>query len=141
MKVWLLIFVAGLLFGLGLAVSGMTDPGRVTGFLDVAGDWDPALMFVMGGALGSFGLGMLILRKITGGRGVDGCDLPKGESDPISKPLLIGSAVFGLGWALGGFCPGPALANLAAGHTQALVFVPTMIVGMWLARRLAGADG
>lgn len=94
---YLFIFIAGLLFGFGLAVSGMTDPGRVTGFLDVAGDWDPALMFVMGGALGTFGLGMIVLRRARGGAGFFGARLPKADSEPVSKSLLIGSAIFGIG--------------------------------------------
>jgi len=132
MKRNLIVFLAGLLFGAGLALSGMTDPARVLGFLDLAGDWDPTLAFVMGGALLVFGIGYLLLRKKF--------SLPAGESDPVSKSLLIGSAIFGIGWGLAGFCPGPALANLGALRAEALVFVPMMALGMILAQRLFGAD-
>ncbi len=130
----ILIFVAGALFGAGLAISGMTDPARVIGFLDVFGHWDPSLLFVMGGAVGVYGLGMLILRR-SGNRG-----LPAGSSSPIDRRLVIGAAIFGLGWGLGGFCPGPSLANLGALRIEALVFVPAMALGMVLAQRLFGAD-
>ena len=131
-----LFFVAGGLFGMGLAVSGMTDPGRVIGFLDVFGAWDPALIFVMAGAVGVYGAGMLILRRFQSGN----LDLPSGASSPIDRQLVIGSAIFGLGWGLGGFCPGPALANLGALQVEALLFVPTMAIGMVLAQRFYGAD-
>lgn len=133
------LFVAGALFGFGLALSGMTDPRRVIGFLDLAGDWDPALLFVMGGAVTTFGAGMLLWRRRDGGRGWFGHRLPARPSQPIDAALLTGAAIFGVGWGLSGFCPGPAVANLAALRTEALVFVPTMAVGMLLARRF-GAD-
>jgi hypothetical protein len=114
----------------------MTDPARVIGFLDVFGNWDPALLFVMGGAIGVYGLGMLALRGL-GSRIVS---LPSGESSPIDRRLVIGATIFGLGWGLGGFCPGPALANLGALRAAALVFVPFMAIGMLLAQRFLGAD-
>ena len=131
-----LVFLAGALFGMGLAISGMTDPGRVIGFLDLFGAWDPALLFVMAGAVGVYGLGMLILRRF------QSCnlDLPSAKSSPIDRRLVIGSAIFGLGWGLGGFCPGPALANLGALQVEALLFVPAMAIGMLLAQRFFGAD-
>ncbi|MBK1830745.1 YeeE/YedE family protein [Verrucomicrobiaceae bacterium R5-34] len=135
-----LTFLAGLLFGLGLAVSGMTDPTRVIAFLDVAGAWDPSLIFVMGGALGTYALCMFITHKVRGGKGMDQTDLPCGDSEPLNRRLLIGSALFGIGWALAGFCPGPALANLAALRSEALVFVPLMLVGMSIAHYGFGAD-
>ena len=131
-----LIFVAGGLFGTGLAVSGMTDPARVIGFLDVFGAWDPALLFVMAGAVGVYGLGMLILRRFQSRN----LDLPSAASAPIDRPLVIGAAIFGVGWGLGGFCPGPALANLGALRIEALLFVATMAIGMVLAQRFFGAD-
>lgn len=114
--------VAGALFGSGLAISGMTDPARVIGFLDILGHWEPALLFVMGGAVGVYGLGMLILRclKIR--------ELPTASSSPIDRRLMLGAAIFGLGWGLGGFCPGPALANLGALQTEGLIFVPAKVV-------------
>jgi uncharacterized membrane protein YedE/YeeE len=131
-----LFFVAGAVFGMGLAISGMTDPGRVIGFLDVFGAWDPALLFVMAGAVGVYGLGMLITRRAKN----RDLDLPSAASSPIDRQLVIGSTIFGLGWGLGGFCPGPALANLGALQIEALLFVPTMAIGMLLAQRFFGAD-
>lgn len=130
MKSFFTILTAGLLFGAGLAISGMTNPAKVIGFLDITGDWDPTLAFVMGGAVAVFAIGSYLIR----GR------LPKAESDPVTASLVIGSALFGIGWGIGGFCPGPALANLAALRTEALWFVPAMAVGMILAQRLFGLD-
>src|SRR4029453_7844328 len=127
-----LIFLAGALFGTGLAISGMTDPGRVIGFLDVFGAWDPALLFVMAGAVGVYGVGMIILRRFQD----KSLKLPSTASSPIDRQLIIGAAIFGVGWGLGGFCPGPALANLVALRIEAVVFVPLMGVGMVLAQRL-----
>jgi len=129
-----LFLVAGGLFGTGLAVSGMTDPARVIGFLDTFGAWDPALLFVMAGAVGVYGMGMLILRRF------DGVKLPSAAASPIDRQLVIGATIFGIGWGLGGFCPGPALANLGALRIEALLFVPTMAIGMFLAQRFFGAD-
>lgn len=134
------LFGAGALFGLGLAVSGMADPARVAAFLDVAGAWDPALLFVMGGALGTFGLGQLLWRKRTHGRGWFGATLPACSRDPVDARLVTGALVFGIGWGLAGFCPGPALAGLAALRLEALGFVPAMAAGMLLARATTGAD-
>jgi uncharacterized membrane protein YedE/YeeE len=131
-----LIFLAGALFGTGLAISGMTDPGRVVGFLDVFGAWDPALLFVMAGAVGVYGLGMLILRRFQN----QNLKLPSTASSPIDRRLVIGATIFGIGWGLGGFCPGPALANLGALRIEALLFVPAMAIGMFLAQRFFGAD-
>jgi uncharacterized membrane protein YedE/YeeE len=131
-----LIFLAGALFGAGLAVSGMTDPGRVIGFLDVFGAWDPALLVVMAGAVAVYGVGILILRRFQN----QNLKLPSTGSSPIDRPLVIGAAIFGVGWGLGGFCPGPALANLGAFRIEALIFVPAMAMGMLLAQRFFGAD-
>ena len=130
-----LFLVTGGLFGSGLAISGMTDPARVIGFLDVFGAWDPALLFVMAGAVGVYGLGMLIMRF-----GSRSLKLPSPASSPIDRRLVTGAAIFGLGWGLGGFCPGPSLANLGALRTEALLFVPAMAIGMLLAQRFFGAD-
>ena len=130
-----LIFLAGALFGTGLAISGMTDPGRVIGFLDVFGAWDPALLFVMAGAVGVYGLGMLILRRFQN----KNLKLPSTASSPMDRQLVTGAAIFGIGWGLGGFCPGPSLANLGALRIEALVFVPAMAMGMFLAQRFFGA--
>ena len=146
-----LIFVSGALFGTGLAVSGMTDPARVIGFLDVFGAWDPALLFVMAGAVGVFGLGMQVLRRCASCNGSESAfcrfnDLTMQRfnalqaSSPIDRRLIIGAAIFGLGWGLGGFCPGPSLANLGALRSEALLFVPAMAIGMFIAQRFFGAD-
>ena len=116
MKLGFLSFIAGALFGMGLAVSGMTDPTRVTDFLDLTGRWDPALLFVMGGALASYSFCMYLSRKLLNNKGLDYRELPKCESDPVSRRLLVGTALFGVGWGLAGFCPGPAIANLASLH-------------------------
>ena len=129
-----LVLVAGGLFGSGLALSGMTDPARVIGFLDLFGAWDPALLFVMAGAVAVYGLGMLVLRRF------HGLKLPSASSSPIDRRLVIGAAIFGLGWGLGGFCPGPALANLGALRAEALLFVPAMAIGMLLAQKFFRAD-
>jgi uncharacterized membrane protein YedE/YeeE len=132
----MLILMAGGLFGTGLAISGMTDPARVIGFLDVFGKWDPALMFVMAGAVGTYGHGMFALRHLASAS----LKLPTASSSPIDRRLVIGAAIFGLGWGLGGFCPGPALANLGALRVEALVFVPAMTIGMLFAQQFFGAD-
>ena len=132
MKNKLLILLAGAFFGAGLALSGMTDPTRVIGFLDLSGSWDPTLAFVMGGALLVFGGGYWLLRKKF--------NLPSDSGDGLTKRMVIGAALFGVGWGLGGFCPGPAVANLAALRTEALVFVPAMAIGMIVVQRLFRAD-
>ena len=121
---------------MGLAISGMTDPARVIGFLNVFGAWDPALLFVMAGAVGVYGTGMLILRRVKN----QNPQLPSGRSSPIDRQLVIGATIFGVGWGLGGFCPGPALANLGALRVEALLFVPAMAIGIFLAQRFFGAD-
>jgi uncharacterized protein len=130
------IFLAGAVFGTGLAISGMTDPGRVIGFLDVFGAWDPALLLVMAGAVAVYGFGMLILRRFQN----HNLKLPSAASSPIDRQLLIGAAIFGVGWGLGGFCPGPSLANLGALRIEALIFVPAMAMGMFFAQKFFGAD-
>ena len=131
----ILVLIAGALFGIGLAISGMTDPARVIGFLDVFGNWDPALMFVMAGAVAVYALGMFVFRQ-----SAIRTSLPSTRSSPIDRQLVIGAAIFGVGWGLGGFCPGPALANLSALRVQALVFVPMMAIGMLLSQRFCNVD-
>jgi uncharacterized protein len=131
----ILVLIAGALFGTGLAISGMTDPARVIGFLDVFGKWDPALLFVMAGAVATYGIGMFVFH-----RSAIRTSLPSTRSSPIDRRLVIGAAIFGVGWGLGGFCPGPALANLGALRIEALVFVPLMAIGMFLAQRLCKVD-
>jgi len=134
------LFFAGLLFGFGLAVSGMTDPARVIGFLDVTGAWDYSLALVIGGAVSTLGLGLLLIRRLANGAGWFGTRLPERDTAPVDGRLVAGALIFGVGWGIGGFCPGPALANLAALRTEALVFVPAMAGGMWLARKSCAVD-
>ena len=135
--------LCGLVFGLGLGVSQMVDPRKVLGFLDVAGAWDPSLMLVMGGAL---------LVAAVGFRRVLGRPAPRfgdrfhlSAARAIDAPLLGGAALFGIGWGLAGYCPGPAIASLALGNGEALWFVPAMLAGAGLRRwpqaRAAGSAG
>ena len=138
-----LILIAGALFGAGLAISGMTDPARVIGFLEVFGKWDPALLFVMAGAVATYGIGIRVVRKMKDADSADlVCNLksPRTRSTTIDRRLVIGEAIFGIGWGLAGFCPGPALANLGALRVEALIFVPAMAIGMFIAQRFFGAD-
>ncbi len=124
--------IAGTVFGIGLAISGMMNPAKVLGFLDVAGDWDPTLAFVMGGALLVTIPGFYLLRKR--GQTVFGGKLELPTHKDIDARLLGGAALFGLGWGLGGFCPGSALSGLATGVPGVYVFVVAMIAGMLLFR-------
>ena len=123
-------FLIGLLFGLGLIVAGMTDPSKVIGFLDLAGAWDPSLAFVMGGAilvgLGAFAVAKKRTTSFLGGA----MQLP--TNSQIDKRLVVGSLLFGAGWGLAGFCPGPALVSLGTGNTKAFAFVLAMLAGMAL---------
>ena len=121
-------FVVGLLFGLGLMLSGMTDPGKVIGFLDLFGAWDPSLALVMGGAIlvGFFAFTIAKKRTTT----VLGGVLRFPTNMDIDKKLVVGSLMFGAGWGLAGFCPGPAMVSMADGQPKALVFVLAMLVGM-----------
>ncbi|MFN5010015.1 MAG: DUF6691 family protein [Gammaproteobacteria bacterium] len=123
-------FLVGLVFGLGLLLSGMTEPGKVQGFLDLAGAWDPSLAFVMGGAvlvgLGAFALARRRTQTFLGGT----LQLPK--SGEIDRRLLAGALLFGAGWGLAGFCPGPALVTAAMLEPKALLFVAAMLAGMAL---------
>ena len=121
-------FAVGLLFGWGLLLSGMTDPGKVQGFLDLAGAWDPSLAFVMGGAIAVGFFAFALAKKRTSAFLGGALHLP--TSSQIDRRLVLGSLVFGAGWGLAGFCPGPALVSLASGQRQAAVFVLAMVVGM-----------
>ncbi len=121
-------FLIGLLFGLGLILSGMSNPGKVLGFLDLAGAWDPSLGFVMGGAIIVGLVAFQIARKRT--QTFLGGALKLPTSKDIDKRLVVGSLTFGVGWGLAGFCPGPALVSLGSGQIKALIFVIAMVVGM-----------
>ena len=123
-------FVVGLLAGLGLLLSGMTDPGKVLGFLDLFGAWDPSLALVMGGAIAVGLLAFSVATKRTCTFLGGALQLP--QAHQIDKPLVIGGLLFGAGWGLAGFCPGPALVALAAGHPKAAAFVAAMVAGMLL---------
>lgn len=120
--------VVGLMFGIGLIVSGMTDPSKVIGFLDLAGRWDPSLGFVMGGAI----LVGLLAFRFAGGRerSLLGAAMRLPTASSIDRRLVLGSLVFGAGWGLAGYCPGPALASLVSGAPKPLIFATAMIVGM-----------
>ena len=132
MKTYLVSFFSGVLFAIGLAVSGMTQPAKVVGFLDVTGNWDPSLAFVMGGAL----LVNVILFRVARRRSAPLFEsryrIP--TSKIIDRRLVLGAALFGLGWGLGGFCPGPALTSVVTGTAQALTFVGAMVGGIFLHR-------
>ena len=121
-------FAVGLMFGVGLMASGMTDPGKVIGFLDLFGAWDPSLALVMGGAVvvGFFAFSLAKKRTSTFLGGV----LRFPTNTQMDKPLVIGSLMFGAGWGLGGFCPGPALVSMADGQPNAMLFVTAMLIGM-----------
>jgi uncharacterized membrane protein YedE/YeeE len=121
-------FIVGLAFGLGLLLSGMADPGKVTGFLDVAGDWDPSLAFVMGGGVLVAVFAFAVARRRTTAFLGGAMQLP--ERRAIDSRLVMGSVVFGVGWGLSGFCPGPALVATGAGHWQALLFTLAMVAGV-----------
>ena len=123
---------AGLLFGAGLALSGMLDPVRVLGFLDVAGTWDPSLAFVLGGAVTVSAVGTVLARRMKTPVLAGSFDIPTGLR--IDARLVLGSALFGIGWGLAGFCPGPAIAALSLLMPKALAFVAAMLAGMWLYR-------
>jgi hypothetical protein len=123
-------FLVGLLFGLGLIVSGMTDPAKVIGFLDLAGTWDPSLAFVMAGAI-LVGAGAFTIAKKRQ-RSLLGAPMRLSSATELDKGLLIGSLVFGIGWGLSGFCPGPAVVSAAAGQPKAWIFVASMLAGMAL---------
>ncbi|HEL4265972.1 TPA: YeeE/YedE family protein [Stenotrophomonas maltophilia] len=122
--------VAGALFGAGLALSGMPDARRVLGFLDVAGDFDPTLMWVLASALLVSAVGQRwVLRRARPGYAAR-FQLPTARD--VDARLLLGAALFGIGWGWAGYCPGPAIAGLAVASREALWFVPAMVVGFWL---------
>lgn len=120
--------LTGLVFGLGLIISGMADPAKVLGFLDLTGSWDPSLAFVMAGAIAvgfvAFGVARSRTRSFLGAE----MKLPTGRD--IDRRLVGGGLLFGIGWGVAGFCPGPALVALGMGESKAVVFVAAMLVGM-----------
>ena len=121
-------FVVGLLFGLGLQLSGMTDPGKVLAFLDPLGHWDPSLALVMGGAIAVGVFAFALAKKRTTSFLGGTLSLPKASQ--IDKRLVLGSLTFGAGWGLAGICPGPGLVSMASGEPKAALFVGAMLAGM-----------
>jgi uncharacterized protein len=121
-------FVAGLVFGVGLIVSGMTNPAKILGFLDITGKWDPSLGLVMAGAVAVSGVAFALARRRT----VSALGLPMQlpTARTIDVRLVGGSLLFGVGWGLAGFCPGPAIVTLGAGYVKSCVFVVAMVLGM-----------
>lgn len=126
----LIALVSGLVFGLGLLASGMTDPAKIKGFLDVAGAWDPSLAFVMAGAIAVGGVAFALARRRT--TAWSGAPIALPGSTAIDAPLVAGGVLFGIGWGIAGFCPGPALVALASGSGAALLFTLAMLAGMLL---------
>lgn len=119
---------SGIVFGFGLSLSGMLNPVRVQGFLDVFGNWDPSLAFVLGGAVAIAFVGVQVMKKMRHPAFDDSFHVPTNRK--IDAPLVIGSALFGLGWGIGGFCPGPAVASLSVGIPPTVLFVVAMLVGI-----------
>jgi uncharacterized protein len=140
-------FIAGLTFGLGLIVAGMSNPAKILGFLDIAGKWDPSLVLVMAGAIAVGLVAFALARRRT--LSVLGLPMQSPSARTLDVRLVGGSLVFGIGWGLAGFCPGPAIVALGAGYSKAAVFVAAMLAGMsifeWIehyrARNVAPAPG
>jgi len=127
------IFAIGLIFGIGISISGMANPAKVINFFDIAGSWDPSLMFVMGGALITTFIGYrLVLPRPTGPIFESKFQLP--TATDLDVRLIGGSAIFGIGWGIAGFCPGGALPALGTGRSEVFIFVAALIVGIFVAR-------
>ena len=130
-------FLSGLIFGLGLVVSGLINPAKVLNFLDVAGPWDPSLAITMAAAVGVTGLGYRF--AFAKGKPILGETFQLPTASAIDARLLAGAALFGIGWGLVGYCPGPAIAGLSLGASSTVVFVAAMLAGMAIARQLTAA--
>lgn len=122
--------VAGLIFGLGLLLAGMTNPAKVLGFLDIAGAWDPSLALVMVGGIAVARIGLLVVHR-RGGT-LTGLPLHMPGERPVDRRLVVGSALFGLGWGLAGFCPGPAVVAIGFDYLPAFPVVAGMLIGLWM---------
>ena len=127
-------FLSGLVFGLGLVISGMANPAKVLNFLDLAGSWDPSLAFVMAGAAATAFVGYRLVWRRSAPVLDTSFDVP--SSTRIDRPLVLGAALFGIGWGIGGFCPGPAWTALPLLAPGTLVFLPAMLAGLWLGARI-----
>jgi uncharacterized protein len=130
----LLALLSGLIFGLGLIGSGMTNPAKVKGFLDLFGAWDPSLALVMGGAIAVGVVAFAVARRRTHSWTGASMDIP--SNTVIDRPLVLGGMLFGAGWGVAGFCPGPALVAAGSGSLHALGFVAAMLIGMTVHDRL-----
>ena len=130
MKQAIVALVAGIIFGVGLAVSQLINPAKVLGFLDIAGRWDPSLLVLMAGAVGVASIGFWLARRRSAPVFASRFELPTRHD--LDRPLLAGAVVFGIGWGLTGLCPGPAFASLAFGLQETVVFVVAMALGAWL---------
>ena len=128
-------YLAGMLFGLGLAISGMTDPARVLGFLDIAGAWDPTLIFVLGAAVGTTFVGYRLV--FARGTPLFSTQSQLPTKQELDAKLLGGAALFGVGWGLSGYCPGPAIASIGGLTLPLLALLAAMVVGWWIAQRLS----
>ena len=127
-------FFVGFIFAIGLGMAGMTQPHKVIGFLDLFGTWDPSLLFVMIGAIGVHSLGYHFIIKRKSPLWDVQWHLPKQKK--ITPQLIIGSILFGMGWGLAGYCPGPAVVSLGSGQAGPWIFVIAMLLGMWIYRKL-----
>ena len=136
MKAFLVSFVSGTVFALGLGISGMTRPIKVIGFLDFAGKWDASLAFVMIGAIAIYFIAFRLVRRRSTPLLAEKFSVP--ERKDIDRNLIVGAAIFGAGWGLGGFCPGPAITSLASGAVPVTVFVIAMVTGIYLHGMLSG---
>ncbi len=125
--------VAGLVFGIGLLLSGMSSPAKVLGFLDLGGRWDPSLAFVMAGAIAVAAIAFAIAKRMQ--VSLSGAPMRMPVATAIDAPLVMGGLLFGIGWGLAGFCPGPALVAAVAGHGKAVLFCGAMLMGMFAFER------
>lgn len=124
----LISLICGTIFGIGVTISGMTNPSQVLAFFDIFGDWDPTLAYVMGGALTVTSVGHVIVRRL--GEPLLGGDPPKTKTSLRDTKLFLGATLFGIGWGLVGFCPGPLLASLSRGSVEVMIFAGAMVLGM-----------
>ncbi|AZL85622.1 YeeE/YedE family protein [Aliivibrio salmonicida] len=127
--------VSGLLFGIGMVISGMADPHVVIAFLDIAGEWDPSLMFVIGGALLVFMPAYFLLIKPKE-KPLNAGEFCLSTNKKIDKRLVIGAVIFGLGWGIAGVCPGPAVSSIALGNKDVIIFFVAMIIGLYMTHKI-----